>query len=922
MSKTLIDFSRERILNDMIGKTIQELNTTTKKKNKNGPIDDEDNIITTNQNQNDEENSSNSEDDEKKSIENSDDKSESFIKKQKPKIKNDNDQLPKKIETFLLIIDNESAKIMTKFLTTTDIMNTGIFSIESIDRIRKPFPKSNAIYLIEPTEENCNKIINDFHNKTNPLYKYAHIFFTENIPEPILEKLVDENLLPRLKSCYNLNLSYYIEDKNVFTLGFKHKENLSLFISDNNDYINTKIQEISMKLFSVCSVLNIYPNIQYQANSQLAFKISVLVYQKLENIFSKKQKKGILLITDRTLDAASPAMHDYSYSTLVNDLLSNYISNKNEIQIKNVNGKLDYTDILWNKYKFKHFVKVFEKISEDFDEFRAGDVGKVGDQIDNLDNVEKNLQNVNEYREKNILFNLHLTIAGELLNKIKEKSYQNIIEHEQDILTGLDSNGKKIDVETLYENFNNLKNSGNHMTKCDVMRLLIAFLYSLKISEYEFYHNLAKNLNSDQLKIINGLQILNLNFADNNNLETSRRNSYAVVEKKKRKFTLKGIASAFKNNLNIINNNINTNSDENNNNNNKYNVLRTKPKIASIVEQCAMNSLNQQEFKFLEDPQNIKSFSNENKSEKKFAHNKMLGDSSDEDGEIDNLLDIRTNKLSQLLIYFNIGGLSLNEISSIYSLNKESKLPYKIVIGTTGIYSAKQYLEELINLANNNENVTEDNNWFEEEIEEVNKINENIIENKINENIIDNKINENIIENKINENIIENKINENIIENKINENIIEDNFNANNIEDNFNGFVILNNMNDIKSDIALNVKQECEMQIKIKDEDEKELSSKEKKKLKKEQKRREKEEKERKKREQKEKEKREKREKKEREKKEKEEKKKKKGKKNNKDEDEKEEIKSGKHTREEFKKKYENVSNENSVEENSNIESD
>ena len=36
-----------------------------------------------------------------------------------------------------------------------------------------------AIYLITPTEESVNTLINDFKSSTSSLYKAAHVYFTE-----------------------------------------------------------------------------------------------------------------------------------------------------------------------------------------------------------------------------------------------------------------------------------------------------------------------------------------------------------------------------------------------------------------------------------------------------------------------------------------------------------------------------------------------------------------------------------------------------------------------------------------------------------------------------------------------------------------------------------------------------------------------
>ena len=72
-------------------------------------------------------------------------------------------------------------------------------------------------------------------------------------------------------------------------------------------------------------------------------------------------------------------------------------------------------------------------------------------------------------------------------------------------------------------------------------------------------------------------------------------------------------------------------------------------------------------------------------------------------------------------IYFNIGGISHNEITAINNLILENKISYNVIIGSTGIYNAEDYLKELQDLNNNfqfevddsnnkNSNINDDNN--------------------------------------------------------------------------------------------------------------------------------------------------------------------------------------------------------------------
>jgi len=66
---------------------------------------------------------------------------------------------------------------------------------------------------------------------------------------------------------------------------------------------------------------------------------------------------GTLVILDRSFDLGSPFMHDYSYHSIVYDLIE--IQNGNEIISEDGKAhKLNENDQIWQKYKNVHLAEV------------------------------------------------------------------------------------------------------------------------------------------------------------------------------------------------------------------------------------------------------------------------------------------------------------------------------------------------------------------------------------------------------------------------------------------------------------------------------------------------------------------------------------------------------------------------------------
>jgi hypothetical protein len=116
----------------------------------------------------------------------------------------------------------------------------------------------------------------------------------------------------------------------------------------------------------------------------------------------------------------------------------------------------------------------------------------------------------------------------------------------------------------------------------------------------------------------------------------------------------------------------------------EYNFLRSSPKIESLVEACSKGELSKTEFAFIGDEPKKQT------NLKVKGGNLFGGDSNDED--------------LPPLIVFVVGGLAHNEICALEKLQGEKKLSHNLVMGSTHIMNAKDYVNELNDLILPSEN--------------------------------------------------------------------------------------------------------------------------------------------------------------------------------------------------------------------------
>ena len=63
---------------------------------------------------------------------------------------------------LILVMDTSALKVFSSCCKLFDIYKAGLYHIERLEKKRKKYPNTNAIYLISPTKESIDRLIDDF----------------------------------------------------------------------------------------------------------------------------------------------------------------------------------------------------------------------------------------------------------------------------------------------------------------------------------------------------------------------------------------------------------------------------------------------------------------------------------------------------------------------------------------------------------------------------------------------------------------------------------------------------------------------------------------------------------------------------------------------------------------------------------------
>ena len=550
----------------------------------------------------------------------------------------------------ILVVDNYSAKVLSSYLTMSDLLNRGIFTVELITNKRNRFPNYGVIYFISPTQKSISKLIEDFSNLKRPKYNRAYIFFTHRLPENLLEMLVTDGVIKRTVVLKELNLSFFTKEENVFD--FDWESGLKIFnCSEENQ--NKMLQSICDRLFTVLTTLNIHPYIQYQGSSHLC----KILGQKIEDIFTNNKfcknlkKEGILLLTDRSIDVTTPLLHDYNYRSLIYDLME--VKN-NTINLNNKKIVLSDDNELWKNYKLLHIAEVFQKLSKDFDDFQKSDLSKIGknSNMDSFSDMANALTNMSSYRIKTNQLSSQIHLAEELNKIYKNNHIYEIIELEQDIVSGVNDGGK-INNRDIFKNFTITKSKLNNQRE-DFIRILLTLYTSLSIDEKDF-NFLSGKLTEEESGVLGGMTKIGFNPQSSGKKNERRKNNII-----REKISLVGEKIAKKV---------------------TFSSLRSSPNIAILAEQASNYLLDRDQYPYINwDRDDLP------KVEKKFGTKNLFDTDSNKEADLSEL---------EPMIVFNIGGLAYNEITSLEKLQNNNTINHRIYIGSTGVMNAKEYMKQL-----------------------------------------------------------------------------------------------------------------------------------------------------------------------------------------------------------------------------------
>ncbi|CAM9775386.1 unnamed protein product [Chrysoparadoxa australica] len=606
----------------------------------------------------------------------------------------------------VMVLDERATRVFSAAVSMFDMMEAKVTVVENLVKARQPFPEMEAIYVLSPTPDSVERVRRDFQTAEGSLYAAVHLLFLSRVPKPAMAALQQNALLvSRIKTLREINIDFLPVEAQTFhlDLGQPHNGMSTALYSKLYRSLDEEVcHMIAGRLVTLCVTLKEFPHVRYSGASPRAERVAALFQDKMSAFISRAPHwefqgqeategggRATLLLVDRSDDAVSPLMHEFTYQCLVEDLLDpqegrlQYSANTGGGTAKK-EVVLNESDDLWVEYRHEHIAKVLTELGTRFKDLvknhgAAAALVKGSGRNMSLEQMAAATRGLPEFQELTKKMSQHIHLSQQCSTKISEGDLLAAGTLEQTMALGVDDAGKSrnradlrtgwtLDGEKVSGLLELVKNrEASSETK---IRLVAIFLLTQKDAKFVECENLyqAAGFSEADKKVCESLHSLGA--------EAGSHSKAAAVqeEPKKSKFKFKlGFSSSSK-----------VPEDEQ-----EFSHMRYTPPLKLTVQSLIDNSLSLNDFPSVlplpEDASGgMQGGGGASKSIRKANSNQPGG------GGMNVLKGPR-------VIVFGIGGICHSELRALHEVMKATQR--EVVAGGTSIISPKAYLAEIGHMA-------------------------------------------------------------------------------------------------------------------------------------------------------------------------------------------------------------------------------
>lgn len=368
----------------------------------------------------------------------------------------------------ILVFDERSRNLVNNVAKEDDILNANIINIEQLEDRRQTQPDTDAIYLLSPLPHVVEALKADLARRR---YRRAFLIWTSRLPRQLHEELFrSETRRQLIADSKSVDVDFYPRESHLIT--FREPWSFyALFHPACDSMVKAHLDAMTAKIVSICVSLGEYPIVKYYRPRNPRHEAAVLcshlasfVQGALDQYASanrdrfpppSSRPRGVLFMTDRSMDLMSPLVHELTYQAMAMDLLpiqdnGEQVTYRNTIRRGQADEEekdveLNDQDKLWVVHRHMHMKDLLVQLSEAFKKFQAKNpqfADNEGAPV-SVNTIKDMLAGLPEFQEGKEAFSLHIDMAEKCARLFQERKLLDLTSVEQSLATGMDEDNKR-----------------------------------------------------------------------------------------------------------------------------------------------------------------------------------------------------------------------------------------------------------------------------------------------------------------------------------------------------------------------------------------------------------------------------------------------------------------------------------------------